>query len=84
MQLAWLSELIKKEVTSQGGAEEIRMILLRRKKPKPNNNTRPPSPVKIKLKVLPEKTGYLGRHEKDRRREKVISGTETAGTVLKI
>lgn len=32
MQLAWLSELIKKEVTSQGGAEEIRMILQRIKK----------------------------------------------------
>lgn len=74
MQLAWLSELIKKEVTSQGGAEAIRMILLRKN----------PTTIKMKLEVLPENTGYLGRHEKDMRKEKVISGTETAGVVLKI
>lgn len=82
MQLAWLSELIKKEVSSQRGAEEIRMILLRKKTKNKHNEKKPT--IKIKLKVLPENTGYLGRHKKDRRREKVISGTETAGTVLKI
>lgn len=70
MQLAWLSEQIKKEATSQGGAEEIRMILPRKRK----NPT----------KGLPENTGYLGRQEKDMRREEVISGTETAGIILKI
>lgn len=75
MQLAWLSELIKKEVTSQGGAEAIRMILLRKKTP---------TTIKMKLEVLPENTGYLGRREKDMRKEKVISGRETAGVVLKI
>lgn len=39
---------------------------------------------KKSTEVLPENAGYLGRHEKDMRREKVISGTGTAGIVLKI
>lgn len=80
MQLPWLSELIRKEGTSQRTAEEIRMTLLRNKTQKTTNNnknpTKPAKPTtKIKLKVLPENTGCLGRHEKDMKREIVISET---------
>lgn len=51
---------------------------------KTNKQTKKPTRIKIKLKVFLENIGYLGRHEKDMRREKVISVTETAGIVLKI
>lgn len=55
------------------------MILLRNKE-KATKNIK----IKMELKVLPENTGYLGRYQDDLRRNKVISGMETAGSVLNI
>lgn len=57
------------------------------KKTQPTTATKPAKPakltIKVKLKLLPENTGYLSRHEKEMKREKVISETENSRNSFK-